>query len=157
MLSLRLSTIIEAEIAPVWQCLRDFGRLGDYHLNARSVTLAAAERGDSGPGHWGDRVGCVRHVELHNGGRSVETLTGLSDRDYSASYSVMVEGAPFTNMQGTYQLRSITDRGATFLEWSWVFDVTVPGQEAALQHFLEQEVYDPCVRGLRAFLAKTQD
>jgi hypothetical protein len=62
---------------------------------------------------------------------------------------VETEGAPFANCLGRFQLRPITDSGATFIEWSTTFDVIVEGAGPALCEFLIHEIYADCFRGLK--------
>jgi hypothetical protein len=142
------STVIDAPIEKVWSHLRNFGGLASYQSSVAKLALEGA---------GGDQVGCVRNLRLHeekfHGKVLRERLVALSDLDHSAAYTVETEGDPFENVVCRVQLRRITDRDATFIEWSTTFDVTVAGAGPGLCNFIVNEIYTDCFRGLKALVA----
>lgn len=142
------STIIDAPIAKVWAHLRNFGALASYQSSVAKLTLEGAATGD--------QIGSVRNVRLHEAkfeGKFLrERLLALSDVDHSAAYAVETQGDPFENVICRVQLRRVTDKDATFIEWSSAFDVTIAGAGPALCDFIVNEIFADCFRGLKALV-----
>ena len=142
------STIIDAPIGRVWPHLRNFGALASYQSSVAKLTLEGAPTGD--------QIGSVRNLVLHEGKfegkRLRERLLALSDVDYSATYSVDMDEPAFNNAICIYRLRSITDRDATFIEWSTYGDMIDLNTAPAVANFIVNEIYADCFRGLRALV-----
>jgi hypothetical protein len=142
------STIIEAPLEKVWAHLRNFGGLASYQSSVARLSLQGVDTGD--------QVGSVRSVWLHEGkyeGKFLrERLLALSDADHSASYKVDIEDAPFENCIASFRLRPVTDRNATFIEWSTNFDAADLSAVPGLCGFIVNDIYADCFRGLKALV-----
>ena len=117
------STILNAPTDAVWNVLRDFNGLPNWHP-------AIAESRIEG-GEPADKIGCVRDFRLRNGDRIREKLLGLSDYDMFCTYSILESPMGVENYVATLRLTPVTDGDQTFLEWTAEFDC-VPEREAEL-------------------------
>ena len=117
------STILDAPTGAVWNVLRDFNGLPNWHP-------AIAESRIEG-GEPADKIGCVRDFTLRNGDRIREKLLGLSDYDMFCTYSILESPMGVENYVATLRLTPVTDGEKTFLEWSAEFDCA-PERETEL-------------------------
>lgn len=141
-----VSSIIDAPVEAVWAMLRDFNGVGQYYSAVTSSTLANDAAGD--------QVGARRTAQLADGGFVEERLTALSDIDRSFSYTLIEDPKwPVINYHSTVKVRPITDRGATFIEWSSTYDIT-SDDVAGVRDFVENGIYLTCMQGLQALLGK---
>ena len=108
------STILDAPTGAVWNVLRDFNGLPNWHP-------AIAESRIEG-GEPADKIGCVRDFRLRNGDRIREKLLGLSDYDMFCTYSILESPMGVENYVATLRLTPVTDGDQTFAEWSAEFD-----------------------------------
>ncbi len=113
------SGLIAAPRGAVWEKIRDFNALPDWHPAIASSEL------EGEPG-----VGVVRHFFLHGGGELREKLLALSDQEFSCSYSILEAPMPLKNYLATFRLLPVTAGGQTFMEWSAFFDLTDAAAEA---------------------------
>lgn len=139
------STIIDAPLAKVWAHLRNFGAIATYSPGVAKLSFQGVESGD--------QLGSVRTVWRPDGSQLRERLLALSDVDHSATYSVEIDNAPFENCVATVALRPVTDRDATFIEWSTAFDVTDRAAASGLRDHIANDIFGGCFRGLRALVA----
>lgn len=117
------SSVIGAAAQRVWERVRDFNGLPDWHpLIAESRIEAGAPA---------DQVGCVRAFRLQDGGFIREKLLALSDYDLSCSYAILESPMAVENYVATLKLTPVTDGERTFAEWSASFDCP-PEAEADL-------------------------
>lgn len=121
MVEVYVSCVIDAPADTVWQVIRDFNALPDWH------PLIAYSRIEEG--RTGDQIGCVRAFELQDGARLREQLLGLSDYDYSCTYSILESGMGVSNYIATLKLTPVTDGNKTFAEWSASFDCAVESEQ----------------------------
>ncbi len=133
-----ISSVIDASADTVWQVIRDFNALPDWH------PLIASSRIEEG--RSGDQVGCVRAFELKDGARLREQLMGLSDYDYCCTYSIVESEMGVSNYIATLKLTPITDGNRTFAEWSASFDCP-PEAESDLVSTIGEGVF---ASGLKA-------
>ena len=110
------STLIDAPVDSVWQHLRNFGALGSYESNVQTLALAGSLSGD--------QVGSVRTIVVRGGHSVRERLLSLSDIDHTAAYTVEIQDAPFENAVSQFKLLPVSDRNATFIEWSFPGTIT---------------------------------
>jgi hypothetical protein len=109
------STIIEAPVEAVWATTRDFGALASWHP---AITHSFIEDG-ADP----DAVGCIRSLQLKDGGSARERLLMLDDSRYRFSYSFFETPAfPVENYVSTFELIPVTNDDVTFVQWSATFD-----------------------------------
>ena len=118
-----VSSIIDAPIEKVWEVLRDFNALPNWH------PLVARSRIEEG--RPADAIGCIRNFQLTDTGQTIrEQLLALSDVEHFCTYSILEAPLPVSNYVATIRLRRITMTGQTFGEWQSKFD-TPPGEEGA--------------------------
>ena len=138
-----VSDIIDAPIDRVWALARDFNGHGDWH------PLIAESHIEGGlPG---DQVGCVRNFTLADGGRLRERLLSFSDLDHAFTYNIIVSPMPIENYVATFRCTPVTERNATFVEWSAEFDVG-PEDEADIKEKVGRNTF---AEGIRALASRT--
>ncbi|MEM7299752.1 MAG: SRPBCC family protein [Pseudomonadota bacterium] len=108
------SSVINASAAKVWERIRDFNGLPNWHPRIRDSRIE-----DALPA---DKVGCIRNFNLQNGDNIREQLVGLSDYDFFCTYTILESPMPLTNYVATIRLTPITDGERSFAEWSAEFD-----------------------------------
>lgn len=109
-----VSSVLEAPAQTVWERIRDFNGLPNWHPRIRDSRIEDAEPAD--------RVGCVRHFHLQNGDLIRERLLGLSDYDYFCTYAILESPMPLTDYVATLRLTPVTEGERTFIEWSAEFE-----------------------------------
>ncbi len=112
--------------------VRDFNALPDW------VPAVAESRIEGN--QPSDQIGCVRAFRLQDGGFLREKLLGLSDYDFSVTYSILESPMGVENYTATLKLAPITDGGKTFAEWSAEFDCA-PEAEADLVRTVGNDVF----------------
>ncbi|EFL87829.1 SRPBCC family protein [Ahrensia sp. R2A130] len=115
-----ISSVIEAPAAKVWERVRDFNGLPNWHPRIRDSRIE-----DALPA---DKVGCIRNFNLQNGDNIREQLVGLSDYDLFCSYAILESPMPLTDYLATLRLTPITDGERCFAEWSAEFECAASDQ-----------------------------
>jgi Polyketide cyclase / dehydrase and lipid transport len=123
MVKVYTSSVIDGPADRVWEQVRDFNGLPRWHP---LITDSRIE-GNMPP----DKVGCIRNFRTRDGGAIREQLLGLSDYDYSCTYSILESPMGVVDYIATLKLTPITDGNRTFAEWSAEFDCE-PGREQDL-------------------------
>ena len=123
MVNVYVSRVIDASADNVWARIRDFNGLPLWHPGITDSRIENAEPSD--------RVGCIRHFHLRDGGMIREKLLALSDYDYSCSYEILESPMGVTNYVATLKLTPVTDGARCFAEWSAEFECA-PGREPEL-------------------------
>jgi hypothetical protein len=126
------SSIIDAPADRVWGTVRDFNALPDWHPAIAESRIEGAAPSD--------KVGCVRHFRLHDGGVIREKLLALSDYDFCCTYSILESPMGVENYIATLKLTPVTDGSRTFVEWSAEFDCP-PERESELVRQIGQGVF----------------
>ena len=126
------SSVIGAPAARVWERIRDFNGLPSWH-----PVVAESRIEGGGPS---DQVGCVRAFRLKDGGFIRERLLGLSDYDFSLTYSILESPMGVENYVATLKLTPVTDGDRTFAEWSADFECA-PEREAELVALVGGDVF----------------
>lgn len=108
------SAVIDAPIETVWNVVRNFNGLANWH-----PAIASSEIED---GLSSAEVGCIRSFYLTDGAHVREKLLALSDVDHSLSYSFVKPAFPVKNYVAGIRLIRISDGDRTFAEWTAVFD-----------------------------------
>lgn len=126
------SSVIGAPAARVWERIRDFNGLPDWH-----PAIAESRIEGGGPS---DQVGCVRAFRLKDGAFLREQLLALSDYDLSVTYSILESPMGVENYVATLKLTPITDGDRTFAEWSAEFDCP-PEREGELVALIAGDVF----------------
>ncbi len=118
-----VSAVIDAPLEKVWEMLRDFNALPQWH-----PLVATSRIEDDLPA---DAIGCIRNFQLVEDLATIrEQLLALSDVEHFVTYSILDSPLPVSNYVATILLRRITTTGQTFGEWRSRFD-SPPGQEAS--------------------------
>jgi hypothetical protein len=108
----------------VWETIRDFSAVADWHGAVSDVRSLI-----DGPG---DRVGCERKIELTDGQLIVERLVALSDVDRSYTYELVEAAVPVRNFRGTVATSPVTQTAQCIVSWTATFDpVDADGTEVA--------------------------
>lgn len=132
MVQVYTSSVIEAPADRIWDLIRDFNALPEWHPAIAESRIENAQASD--------RVGCVRNFTLKDGGQIRERLLALSDYDYSCVYSILESPMGVEHYVATLQLIPITDGNRTFAQWSAEFDCA-PGRERELIELVGQGVF----------------
>ena len=132
MITVYVSSVIEAAADNVWSRIRDFNGLPSWH-----PAIADSRIENSQPS---DRVGCIRHFHTKDGGMIRERLLGLSDYDFSCTYEILESPMGVENYVATLKLTPITDGNGTFAEWSAEFDCA-EGRERDLNESIGNGVF----------------
>ena len=140
MIKVYTSTIINASADAVWATVRDFNALPKW------ASFVADSHIESGLPS--DKVGCVRHLQLQDGGIIREKLLTLSDYDFQCTYSILESPMDVDNYVATLKLTPVTDGNTTFVEWWAEFD-TPPGKERELTDAIGQGVFQTAFNQLK--------
>ena len=132
MVRVYVSSVIDAAADTVWQRIRDFNALPQWHPG---IADSRIENGEPA-----DKVGCVRNFHTRDGGRIRERLLALSDFDYSCTYAILESPMGVDNYTATLKLTPVTDGGRTFAEWSAEFDCD-EGRERELSDLIGERVF----------------
>jgi hypothetical protein len=138
------SSVIDAPADRVWEVVRDFNGLPDWH------PLIADSRIEGGLA--ADRVGCIRNFRTRDGGLIREQLLTLSDYDYECTYAILESPMGVANYVATLKLTPITDGNRTFAEWSAEFDCD-EARERELSQVIGQGVFQGGFDALKRRLA----
>ena len=132
MVQVYASSVIDASADSVWSRIRDFNGLPLWH-----PAIADSRIENSQPA---DRIGCIRHFHLKDGGAVRERLLALSDYEYSCSYEILESPMGVTNYVATLKLTPVTDGARCFAEWSAEFECA-PGREQELSETIGGGVF----------------
>ena len=127
-----VSSIINASAEKVWDRVRSFNGLPQWHPRIRDSRIE-----DALPP---DKVGCIRNFNLQNGDNIRELLLGLSDYDMFYTYSILESPMPLTDYIATLRLTPVTDGERCFVEWSAEFSCD-PSAETDLVNGIGSDVF----------------
>jgi hypothetical protein len=107
------STIIDAPVETVWDVVRDFNALPQWHPAIGSSEIEG--------GLAADVVGCIRAIRV---GEALvrERLLTLDDSRYRFAYSFITPAFPVENYEAEFELIPVTDGDRCFARWSAEFD-----------------------------------
>ena len=145
MVQVYTSSVIDAGADTVWSRIRDFNALPQWHPG-----IADSRIENSQPS---DRVGCIRHFHLKDGGRIREQLLALSDYEYSCTYSILESPMGVSGYTATLKLTPVTDGGRCFAEWSAEFECE-SGREAELTQAIGSGVFQGGFDALKRHFAR---
>ena len=114
MVQVYVSSVIDASADSVWSRVRDFNGMPQWH-----PLIADSRIENSQPA---DRVGCIRHFHLRDGGAIRERLLALSDYEYSCTYEILESPMGVSHYTATLKLTPVTDGARCFAEWSAEFE-----------------------------------
>ena len=135
-----VSCVISASATEVWQAIRDFNDLPQWH------PIVAESRIEAGLAS--DQVGCIRAFTLKDGGRIREQLLALSDYDYTTSYSILESPMALENYIATLKVSPITETNSAFVEWEAEFDCASDDRDALINQ-IGQNVFAVGLNALR--------
>lgn len=115
------STVVDADAESVWQHIRDFGRLADWHPGIAESSIE--------DGRPGDELGVVRLLRLADGALVRERLVAISDEARSYVYVFVSAPFPVQNYRSALRVTPITDGNRAFVDWEGSFDCAT--EEAA--------------------------
>lgn len=144
MATVYISARIDASAPTVWAVIRDFNALPQWHPLIRASRIEE--------GRASDQVGCIRNFELEDGSTIREQLLGLSDYDYSCTYSILESGMGVQDYIATLKLSPITETDQTFAEWRAEFNCEAQA-EAELIRSIGQDVFAAGFKALNSKLA----
>ncbi len=127
-----VSSVIGAPAEKVWERVRDFNGLPNWHPRIRDSRIE-----DALPS---DKVGCIRSFHLQNGELIREKLLGLSDYDLYCTYEILESPMPLEEYVATLRLTPITDGARCFIEWSAEF-ICDPENENELVNGIAGDVF----------------
>jgi hypothetical protein len=125
MVRVRVSAVIDAPVDRVWEKIRDFNALPEWHPAIEKSHIEANRPSDS--------VGCIRNFDLTSGGNIREQLLALSDLETTFTYSILESPMPLSNYVATLSLRKVTNGNMTYAEWSAEFDVPAAEEVAHVE------------------------
>jgi hypothetical protein len=108
------SGVVPASADDVWQIVRQFNGLADWHP---IISESKIESGSA------QEVGAIRRLTLADGSQVAERLLMLNDDDRSYTYAFTDPGAmPVRSYKSTVRVAPITATGQAFVEWWAWFD-----------------------------------
>ncbi|MBF0280484.1 MAG: SRPBCC family protein [SAR324 cluster bacterium] len=127
MTSIMISSVINAPLEAVWDKIRDFNGLPNWHP---AIADSSIENNEAS-----DRVGCIRNFNLKdNGGNIREQLLALDDVEFLCTYSILESPMPVENYIATLRLLPITNGDMTFAEWTAEFDCPPEEEDGMIEN-----------------------
>ncbi len=102
------SVEIKANPADVWNLVKKFGALQDWHPAFPSTPIIKGQEG---------QVGAVREVTVKDGPKFTEELLALDEPEMAFTYGIVQSPLPIENYRSTMTVRSNVNGGATVV---WV-------------------------------------
>ena len=124
--------------------IRDFDGLPVFHPGIPGSELQDGARHD--------QVGAVRNLTLGDGGKVVERLIALDDRDRRLTYTIVESPFPVRDYVSTLHVLALTSGGECVVTWSVRFDCDLDEAER-LSAFFGRDVYGTGLEGLVAYLS----
>jgi hypothetical protein len=107
------STVLPVSADGLWEYLRDFGNIAEWHPG---IVTAELEHGA------GDQVGAVRRLTGPGGEVFRERLVALDDGERSSTYELFEGPFPVRFYRATLRVAPVTDTGLAFAEWFARYD-----------------------------------
>ncbi|MFJ9691828.1 SRPBCC family protein [Kitasatospora sp. NPDC101183] len=140
-----VSTLVQAPAEEVWALIGDFHRLGEWHPGLPPST--------AGNELHGNAIGSIRVFEF-NGVVLRETLLAYDAEGRSHTYGFPDGTFALVGYRATLRLAPVTELGASFVEWSAVFDVDPQQREESTA--LVQGVFTTGLAALRERFARQE-
>jgi hypothetical protein len=116
------SGVIAAEPKQVWERIRDFNALPNWHPAIETSELEG-----------GSDIGCVRHFFLKGGGELREKLLALSDHEFSCTYSILESPLSLKNYYAVSDSTRLLQRGKPSLNGPHILMQPTPRQKRKQQ------------------------
>ena len=120
------SSMINAPIEQVWNKIRDFNSLPNWHPSFVNSHIENNQPSD--------KVGCIRNFHLKDGGNLRERLLALSDANHFCTYTVLESPFPTKNYVATLRLLPISDGNQTYIEWTAEFNCSEKDEESLVSN-----------------------
>lgn len=111
----KFNATLNADASRVWQMLRQFGRISEWH-----PSIISSEIEDGQPDGL---PGCYRRLVLENGEILREQLLMADEDRQSFSYRFIESPLPVDNYVATVSLVPLTGRNETVIIWQASFEV----------------------------------
>ena len=102
------SSVINGPLAAVWERVRDFAALGNWHPDVTAMHMLGGVRAD--------KISGVRAFDM--GGHLHERLTYLSDREHAFRYTIEQSPMPWLDYHAGARFYPVTDANRTFAVWT---------------------------------------
>lgn len=145
MVKIYVSSVVGAPTERVWDRIRDFNGLPNWHPAIADSRIEGNQPAD--------KVGCIRNLHTRDGGLVRERLLALSDYDYSCTYSILESPMGVSSYIATIRLVPVTDGNRTFCEWTAEFDCA-PDRVKELHDYIAQGVFQAGFAALNRQLGK---
>ncbi|MDB4309128.1 SRPBCC family protein [Porticoccaceae bacterium] len=124
MIKTQVSQVIDAPLERVWQTIRPFDSLSQWHPFVAACHMENQQANNT--------IGGIRAIGLKEGGVVRETLLGLSDTEHRIVYDIIESPMPVENYIASIQLYPVTETNQTFVFWDVVFDTPDDQQQAMI-------------------------
>ena len=141
------SSVIHGPLASVWDRVRDFAGMGDWHPDIREMRMLAGVRPD--------KVGGTREFRIGDAALD-EQLTLLSDHHHAFRYRITKSSLPWLNYHAGVRLHPITATDETFAVWTadWV---AAPTDDLTLIPMVQRDTFQRAFDTLNErFFANTE-
>ena len=105
------SVVINAPVATVWERVKSFDGLNNWHPAVAADEIVAGKN---------DQAGAVRQLTLKDGGTIKEKLLEFSDRGHRFRYTILEGVLPVSGYTSTLQVKP-AGKGASKVIWSGSF------------------------------------
>lgn len=119
--SVHYNALIDSSAKPLWNLLKQFGRISRWHP-AISESLIEDSQPDG-------LAGCIRRLTLENGAILRERLLAMDDSQLSFSYRFEEAPLPVDDYVMTVKLVPICGLDQTLIQWAARFDNREPDPE----------------------------
>lgn len=137
--------IIAAPIKKIWEYLRKYNGLPEFHPAIKSSRIES--------GHP-EEVGCIRYLSLNNEGFVREKLLMLDDSNYALDYTIIESSLPLENYIASIRLKSNQRGDKTICEWWADFDVPQNVDKNEMINLVSQNVFRAGLLALANKLSK---
>lgn len=121
------STVVDASADDVWDFLRDFSAIADWHP---AIDTCEIEDGRSP-----DQVGCIRRLTGPGDAVFRERLLALDDAARSCTYEFLASPFPVRGYRATFRVAPVTDTGRAFVEWWAWFECEAADEQSMMKIF----------------------
>ncbi|WP_068428019.1 SRPBCC family protein [Piscicoccus intestinalis] len=133
------SGVVPVSVEAVWELVRPFDGLPQWHPTIAQSRLTQGEEG---------QVGAVRRLELANGAVVVERLVTLDDAATTFSYEFVENPFDVRRYVSTLRLAPVTDTGHTFVQWWGEYDADA-SVESEMTPVFRDDVYAAGITALQ--------
>jgi hypothetical protein len=133
------SAVLPVSAERVWESIRDFASIAEWHPG---ITSAELENGA------GDQVGTIRRLTGPGGELFRERLLTLDDAARSYTYEILESPFAVRSYEATLRVTPVTDTGYAFVEWRACYDADAE-DEARLTKTFSRGIFATGLAALR--------